>query len=48
MNSYETIIVKPKPVIDGNSRNAEEIVIPREKSLEILNKLRQILKNGTP
>ena len=32
--------MKPKPVYDVNSRNVEEIVIPPEKSEEILTKLR--------
>ena len=30
-------IVKPKPVPEKNSRNVEEIVIPPEKTQEILN-----------
>ena len=30
-------IVKPKLVLEANSRNAEEIVIPPEKRWEILN-----------
>ena len=35
--------VKQKPVIDENSRNVGEIIIPPEKREEILNKLRQVL-----
>ena len=35
--------MKPKPVSDVNSRNAEEIVTPLEKRQEILNELRQVL-----
>ena len=37
-------IAKQKPVIDENSKNLEEIVIPPEKREEILNELRQVLK----
>ena len=33
-------IVKPEPVLDMNSRNFEEIVIPPEKKQEISNELR--------
>ena len=36
--------MKQKPVIDENSKNLEEIVIPPEKREEILNELRQVLK----
>ena len=36
-------IVKPKLVIDDNSRSAEEIIIPPEKREEILSELRQVL-----
>ena len=34
-------VLKPKHVINENSRNVEEIIIPPEK--ETLNKLRQVL-----
>ena len=37
-------IVKPKYVINENSRNVEELIAPPEKREEILNKLRQVLK----
>ena len=36
-------IVKPKYVINENSRNIEELIVPPEKREEILNKLRQVL-----
>ena len=36
-------IVKQEPVINGNSRNLKEIIIPPEKRDEILNELRQVL-----
>ena len=36
-------IVKPKLVIDYNSRSVEEIIIPPEKREEILSELRQVL-----
>ena len=35
--------METKPVIDENSRNAEEIIIPPEKREKILNELRQVL-----
>ena len=35
--------MKTKPVIDENSRNVEEIIIPPEKREEVLNELRQLL-----
>ena len=34
---------KPRPVIDQNSRNVEEIEIPLKKREEILNKLGKVL-----
>ena len=40
-------IVKPKLVPDANSRNVKEIVIRPEKREEMLNKLIQVLENGT-
>ena len=40
-------IVKPKLVPDANSRNVKEIVIQPEKREEMLNKLIQVLENGT-
>ena len=46
-NKIADEIVKPKPVLDENSRNTEEIIIPPEKREEILNKLRQVLWNKT-
>ena len=36
-------ILKQKPVINENSRNVEEIIIPPEKKEEILRELRQVL-----
>ena len=36
-------IGKPKPVIDVDSRNVEEVLIPPEKREEILSELRQAL-----
>ena len=36
-------VVKPKPVLDVNSTNFEEIFIPTEKRQEILNKIRKVL-----
>ena len=36
-------IVKPKSVIDENSKNLEKIVIPAEKREKILNELRVVL-----
>ena len=36
-------MVNPKPPIDENSRNVEEMNIPPEKRQEILNKFRQVL-----
>ena len=42
-NKIADEIVKPKPVLDENSRNIEEIIIPPEKREEILNELRQEL-----
>ena len=36
-------ILKQKPVINENSRNVEEIIIPLEKIEEILRELRQVL-----
>ena len=42
-NKIADKIVKQKPVIDKNSRNAEEIIILTEKREEILNELRQVL-----
>ena len=35
-------LVKPKPVLDENSKNDKEIIIPPEKREEILKKLRQV------
>ena len=46
-NKIADKIVKKNPVIDENSRNVEEIIIPPEKREEILNKLGQVLKTGT-
>ena len=40
-------IVKTKRVIDENPRSVEEIIIAPEKSEEILNELRQVLKKWT-
>ena len=45
-NKIDDKIVKPKPVSDENLKDAEEITIPPEKREEILNELRQVLKNG--
>ena len=42
-NKIADKVVKPKPTIDENSRNVEEIVIPPEKRHKMLNKLRQVL-----
>ena len=42
-NKFADQIVKPKHLIDENSWNVEEIIIPTEKREEILNKLRQLL-----
>ena len=42
-NKISEKTVKPKPVPNENSRNAEEIVIQPEKKQEIWNKLRQVL-----
>ena len=42
-NKIADKIVKLKPVLDANLRNVEEIVIPPEKTQEILNELRQVL-----
>ena len=36
-------IVKTKPIIDEISRNVEKIIIPPEKSEELLNQIRQVL-----
>ena len=47
-NKIANKIVKPKLVIDENSRNVEEIIIPTEKRKKILNELRQVLWNGRP
>ena len=38
-NKIDEKSVKPKPVIDENSKNIEEIVIPPKKRQEILNTL---------
>ena len=35
--------MKPKPVTNENSRNVEEIVIPREKRENILNELGKVI-----
>ena len=40
-NKMADKVLKPKHVINENSRNVEEIIIPPEK--ETLNKLRQVL-----
>ena len=40
-------LIEPKPVPDANLSNVEEIVIPPFKRQKILNKLRQVLQNGT-
>ena len=45
-NKIADKIVKPKPVSEANSRNAEEIDTSPEKR-KILNELRQVLQNGT-
>ena len=42
-NKIANKIVKSQSVIDENSRNIEEIIIPLEKRQEILGKLRQLL-----
>ena len=42
-NKIADKIAKPKHVIDENPRNVEEIIIPPEKTEEILNELRQAL-----
>ena len=42
-NKITDKVVKPKHVIDGNSRNVEETIIPPEKREEISNELRQVL-----
>ena len=42
-NKIADTILKWKPVIDENSRNVEEIVVPPEKRQEMLNELRQVL-----
>ena len=36
-------VLKQKPVIDENSRNVEEIIIPPETREEMFNELRQVL-----
>ena len=45
-NKITVKILKPEHVIDENPGNVEEIIIPPEKREELLNKLRQVLKNG--
>ena len=35
--------VKPKPIIDKNSRNIDEIIIPPKQKEEILHELRKVL-----
>ena len=42
-NKIADKIVKTKPMLDENSRNAEEIIIPPDKREEIIKKLRQVL-----
>ena len=42
-NKIADKFVKPKPTIDENSWNVEEIVIPPEKRHKMLNKLRPVL-----
>ena len=42
-NKIPDKIVKQKAVIDENSRNIEEIIVPPEKREEILNELGQLL-----
>ena len=42
-NKIADKIAKSKHVIDENPRNVEEIIIPPEKTEEILNELRQTL-----
>ena len=42
-NKIADKIAKPKHVTDENPRNVEEIIIPPEKTEEILNELRQAL-----
>ena len=46
-NKIADKITKRKPVPDENSGDVEEIIIPPENREEILNELRQVLKNGT-
>ena len=41
---YGDKTVKTKPVIDENSRNVEEVIIPPEKREEMLNEFRQVLE----
>ena len=41
-NKIANKIVKPKPVLDMNSRNVKEMIIPPEKRGELLNELRQV------
>ena len=42
-NKITDKIVKPKHIIDENSKNIEEITIPPEKKKYQLNELRQVL-----
>ena len=42
-NKIPDKIVKQKAVLDENSRNIEEIIVPPEKREEILNELGQLL-----
>ena len=42
-NKFTDKIEQPKNVIDKNQRNVKEIIIPPEKSKEILNELIQVL-----
>ena len=46
-NKIADKITKPKPVPDENFGDVEEIIIPPENREEILNELRQVLKNET-
>ena len=42
-NKISKKFMKPKPVTNENSRNVEEIVIPREKREKILNELGKVI-----
>ena len=42
-NKIADKIVKTKPMLDENSRNVEEIIIPPDKREEIIKKFRRVL-----